>query len=329
MVSVTFDQNTLSNCALGVTTDLSNLSIQLQKQKEHLRHVKPLPNIRPKDYSGLIGKKLELRSAADSFAYLQSLCFAGKLPKIPNARELIFQESQLNALQQTFDITPTETKKTNLDTPRELGLFNTHTKLAIRAVNYVRSCQFISLNREFDAVERMSTEYGLRRSFVLALRSFPGAASSNESARSVQYQASIQRIGLLSRTMKKEGLPLYGNCSEMAQLAFWRLTEQAKHPRLELMCLDNKEGARNIKPNIVDHDKIQSVFPDHVFLVIGRDPHSRADDSTTWGFNTVICDAWSGRVFSANQMHEEMGLIARVSAGETKTRLLLAMPPKG
>jgi len=39
----------------------------------------------------------------------------------------------------------------------------------------------------------------------------------------------------------------------------------------------------------------------HEFLVIGRDPNSDPDDYNTWG-PAVICDAWLGEVFPAEDL---------------------------
>lgn len=41
---------------------------------------------------------------------------------------------------------------------------------------------------------------------------------------------------------------------------------------------------------------------DHCIIVIDRDPKSREDDYKSWGENAVVCDAWAGKVYPANQI---------------------------
>jgi len=50
----------------------------------------------------------------------------------------------------------------------------------------------------------------------------------------------------------------------------------------------------------------------HVFVVIGRDSKSDASDYTTWGDNAVVCDAWSGETFLANQIPDKLQFWSRL-----------------
>ena len=38
---------------------------------------------------------------------------------------------------------------------------------------------------------------------------------------------------------------------------------------------------------------------DHVFLVLNRDPYSKAEDPSNWGDNAVICDPWADEAYPA------------------------------
>jgi len=68
--------------------------------------------------------------------------------------------------------------------------------------------------------------------------------------------------------------------------------------------------------------KTLSQGPDHVILVLGRDIATTSpNDPTTWNFQTIICDPWSGRAFSAHQMQSEMNLLRGVTAGEIRTNI--------
>lgn len=216
-----------------------------------------------------------------------------------------------------------------LPTPAEkLSLYKFHRRLGIEAVHFVHSKQFISFNRAVDAVSG-SLEHGLRRSFICALRPAPGSGYVKPSVRAAQRFASANRIGVLAKHLQAKSLPMYGNCSEMAQLALWFLSQKAQHPRLELATLDAAKGVLSVTPAILGNQEIKEVYPDHTFLVLGRNAlQSNPCDPETWCFSTVICDPWSGRVYSANEIQEEMGLLAQFSGRETKTCILTAVQAK-
>lgn len=83
-----------------------------------------------------------------------------------------------------------------------------------------------------------------------------------------------------------------GDCPEYAMLALKKL--QTYYPNLvgEICVIANKEG----DPDVDAHE----------FLVIGRDKNSIPHDHKTWGKNAVICDAWLGDVYSAEQLSKRL-----------------------
>jgi hypothetical protein len=46
---------------------------------------------------------------------------------------------------------------------------------------------------------------------------------------------------------------------------------------------------------------------DHCFVVLGRDPYSNPVDYRTWGKNAIVCDAWSGEVYPAEEIAQRLG----------------------
>lgn len=62
--------------------------------------------------------------------------------------------------------------------------------------------------------------------------------------------------------------------------------------------------------------------PDHVMLVIGRDPSTDPTSPSTWGETTVICDPWAERSYPVARFNEEMTLLSSTSAGAVGTTLM-------
>ncbi len=80
---------------------------------------------------------------------------------------------------------------------------------------------------------------------------------------------------LRSEVAKMRGV---GNCGEMSATAFIYLDNNSVHP-LDWMIL------LPLEPPLLRVD--------HAFVVIGREPGTKADDYENWGPNAVICDPWA------------------------------------
>jgi hypothetical protein len=70
-----------------------------------------------------------------------------------------------------------------------------------------------------------------------------------------------------------------GNCEELATLVLHYILLNA--PGVYAETYEIREG-------------------DHQFVVLNRDPYSKADDPSTWG-NAIICDPWANEAYSANE----------------------------
>lgn len=47
-------------------------------------------------------------------------------------------------------------------------------------------------------------------------------------------------------------------------------------------------------------------YGDHAFVVIGRDQDSDIASPETWGANAIVCDAWTGDVYKASELHKRL-----------------------
>lgn len=82
-----------------------------------------------------------------------------------------------------------------------------------------------------------------------------------------------------------------GNCGEHSAVSFCYL--------------------KNTK-QITSIDKLDMVFSDHVFVLIGRKHDSSADDVTTWGESCVVCDAWAERIYPLSEIDYHLKDICRI-----------------
>ncbi|HTM64503.1 MAG TPA: hypothetical protein VL360_08420 [Gammaproteobacteria bacterium] len=80
-----------------------------------------------------------------------------------------------------------------------------------------------------------------------------------------------------------------GNCSEYSFLCL--------HIMLDL------------EPNL-NAEIFEVVDGDHIVLVLDRNQESNENDYTTWGNDAVVCDAWSGKVYPAYQINENMNVFS-------------------
>lgn len=76
-----------------------------------------------------------------------------------------------------------------------------------------------------------------------------------------------------------------GNCSEKAVVAAIQCAGRGLHP-VEVYGLKTVDGKKG----------------DHAFCVVGRDPNSRMDKPSTWGFDCVIIDPWCEEVYPASEI---------------------------
>lgn len=70
-------------------------------------------------------------------------------------------------------------------------------------------------------------------------------------------------------------------------------------------------------------------YGDHAFVVVGRDQQSDIATPETWGANTIVCDAWVGDVYRANELDKRLltSSFISMSSGED-LRVLKSYNPK-
>lgn len=89
-----------------------------------------------------------------------------------------------------------------------------------------------------------------------------------------------------------------GNCQEMTYMALDYIVKNEPDVEAEAFYIDGG---------------------DHVFLVIGRNPDSDANDPLTWGDDAYICDPWANRVYRASdyqtELHDYRGLTEKTVFG--------------
>lgn len=81
-----------------------------------------------------------------------------------------------------------------------------------------------------------------------------------------------------------EAIKKYGNCGELARLAFDYIVDKYPNIRAEIFEITNG---------------------DHCFLVLGRNPLSDPNRPETWGENAYICDPLEGQVYKAVDFNKE------------------------
>ena len=93
-----------------------------------------------------------------------------------------------------------------------------------------------------------------------------------------------------------------GNCYEYSHVALHKLRNHDPSINAEVYSIKNG---------------------DHIFLLIDRDSSSDPSDLNTWGKNAVVCDAWAGDVFPADEIpHKLMDYKQSYVSGVRKNELV-------
>jgi hypothetical protein len=131
--------------------------------------------------------------------------------------------------------------------------------------------------------------------------------------------------GLLENAKSMGADQLVANCSERAMMAFDLLANKNDNPQLDVVGLTQGEGVKAFAAFTGEPHHLAR-GPDHVFLLIGRNPESDIADSDTWGDDTVICDAWAKRTYAVSAFKEEMALLSSTTNGQTRCDPLISWP---
>lgn len=208
---------------------------------------------------------------------------------------------------------------------QQLQNYREHQGLAQKALQYVQSVNVRSTNRASHTAGLDQSAIVERNRFIQAVRGALPTQPALPVVRAALYKAQVARVGAIAEQLQQRALPMFGNCGELAYLVLDYLAKQP-HPTLEVAILDGEHKPVLIEQPVTHQQKILPAGPDHAFAVIGRDVQ-RTDprDPGTWGFDTVICDPWAGRSYSADEMPEQLQLIPAVSGGATHTSIKLTL----
>jgi hypothetical protein len=136
-----------------------------------------------------------------------------------------------------------------------------------------------------------------------------------EGGRAASRQAALTDLGEVLHSARCAQASGFGNCDEMACVAFVYLWERSCRP-IELMKFSNKAKVKKTK--LVDHEwvNIEKKVYDHMWVVIGRAQGSQVGKLSTWGANAVWCDPWqpAGKRFSIQDfVNGKVGSFSSVS----------------
>ncbi len=77
----------------------------------------------------------------------------------------------------------------------------------------------------------------------------------------------------------------FGNCMEKSSIAYFYLKDKGIRP-IDLM------NFRDDKPN-------------HMFVVVGKDPSSSPSEPNKWGEAAIVCDPWLGEIYDPAQLAQK------------------------
>lgn len=106
-------------------------------------------------------------------------------------------------------------------------------------------------------------------------------AANQEHAYEVFTNKEIRAIAKTALTIQ------IGTCLEMSAVGYDQAVETGFSDRVEIFFIDGEKG-------------------NHVFLVIGRDQSSKAEDYKNWGPNTFICDPWKNTCYNASELEANL-----------------------
>ena len=149
-------------------------------------------------------------------------------------------------------------------------------EIACKAVNHTK--QIIRKSNTHPEVNAWdTTTLSILKSKIVALRNAFDKAVLQSKKEGVTDENSLQRLSLRTQLTREYRI---GNCREFTDMSAHYI--RLAHPtvRIEAFEIENS---------------------DHCFTVINRPELSFAHDYTTWD-DTIICDAWAGKVFLASEI---------------------------
>lgn len=210
--------------------------------------------------------------------------------------------------------------------PVRLQLYRQHKSIGEQVLQYVQGFHVRSLNRSIDLQGVTKAEYLDRTEQILYLRQgFMRDRSAALPIRAGYLLAHGQNLQKIYTLLADNNRVPVGNCSELAELGLAYIASLSPRPRVELACLNPHTGVKVVSAAFGASSSAQVVRPDHVFLVIGREYATDSKNPLAWGFETVICDPWAKRVYSADKVREEMMLIRSVTADSIDTKVLVSI----